>query len=190
MEVFDYGVLDCDIHFASSVRTFIPVAAAVNELCQTLQLTFGLEYQKWLKKRTSTASHGYGDASIKLRDRVLKEAKVLPNDIVDVSEFMDSKIDVNLMDECAKELVSKLLPVSIDYLTSSNHLILSNLSSLFNNQAEKFMDTKPNKILTVATTGLVIALPMAKVRQVELADACSSPLFFIMCFANLLIFLM
>ena len=190
MEVFDYGVLDCDIHFASSLRTFIPVAAAVNELCQTLQLTFGLEYQKWLKKRTSTASHGYGDASIKLRDRVLKEAKVLPNDIVDVSEFMDSKIDVNLMDECAKELVSKRLPVSIDYLTSIIHLILSYLSSLFNNQAEKFMDTKPNKILTVATTGLVIALPMAKVRQVELADACSSPLFFIMCFANLLIFLM
>ena len=36
MEVFDYGVLDCDIHFANSVRTFIPVAAAVNELCQTL----------------------------------------------------------------------------------------------------------------------------------------------------------
>jgi len=57
---------------------------------------------------------------------------VLPNDIVDVSAFMDSMVDVNLMDDCAKELM------------------------------EKFVDEKPTKILTVATTGLVLAIPMAK----------------------------
>jgi inosine/xanthosine triphosphate pyrophosphatase family protein len=106
MEVFDYGVLDCDMHFSSSVRTFIPVAAAINEMCKTLQLTFGLEYQKWLKQRAVASLHGYGQASSKLRDRVLKEAKILPNSIIDVSTFMDSLVDVNLMDECAKELVS------------------------------------------------------------------------------------
>ena len=38
------------------------------------------------------------------------------------------------------------------------------------------MDTKPNKILTVATTGLVIALPMAKVRQVDTTGAHSNAL--------------
>jgi xanthine phosphoribosyltransferase len=65
--------------------------------------------------------------SIKLRDRVLKEAKVLPNDIIDVSRFMDAYVDVDLMDECGKDL------------------------------AERFMSDRPNKILTIATTGLVIA---------------------------------
>jgi xanthine phosphoribosyltransferase len=66
--------------------------------------------------------------SIKLRDRVLKEAKVLPNDIIDVSRFMDAYVDVDLMDECGKDL------------------------------AERFMSDRPNKILTIATTGLVIAI--------------------------------
>ena len=49
-----------------------------------------------------------GSASLKLRDRVLKDGKVLPNSIIDVSKFMDSQVDVNLMDDCAKELVSKI----------------------------------------------------------------------------------
>ena len=52
-----------------------------------------------------------GSASLKLRDRVLKDGKVLPNSIIDVSKFMDSQVDVNLMDDCAKELVSKLIGI-------------------------------------------------------------------------------
>jgi hypothetical protein len=47
-----------------------------------------------------------GSASLKLRDRVLKDGKVLPNSIIDVSTFMDAQVDVNLMDDCAKELVN------------------------------------------------------------------------------------
>jgi hypothetical protein len=49
-----------------------------------------------------------GSASLKLRDRVLKDGKVLPNSIIDVSGFMDSRVDVNLMDDCAKELVRQV----------------------------------------------------------------------------------
>ena len=106
IEIFDYGYCDCDIYFANSIRTYVPMSHAITEMCKTLQLTFGLEYQKWLRKKVSEATRGWhGDASLKLRDRVLKEAKVLPNDIIDVSTFMDSKVDVNLMDMCAKELV-------------------------------------------------------------------------------------
>lgn len=144
MEVFDYGVAEVDLIFSNSLRTFIPVAQAINEMMKTLELTFGLEYMPWLnQKRTyDEASRGsVGSATLKLRDRVLKEAKVLPNDIIDVSAFMDSKVDVELMDECAKEL------------------------------ANKFLDSKPTKILTVATTGLVIALPMAKYLQVPVVYA-------------------
>jgi xanthine phosphoribosyltransferase len=141
MEIYDYGVCDVDIVFANSMRTFIPVAQAINEMINTLELTFGLEYQAWLKTRIEEANSGFSGASMKLRDRVLKDGRVLPNDIVDVSDFMDSQVDVNLMDECARDL------------------------------AAKFMEFKPTKILTVATTGLVIALPMAKYLQVPVVYA-------------------
>jgi xanthine phosphoribosyltransferase len=66
----------------------------------------------------------------------LKDGRVLPNNIVDVSKFMDSMIDVNLMDECANEL------------------------------AQRFLELKPSKVLTVATTGLVAAIPMSKYLQI------------------------
>mmetsp|Transcript_17687 Transcript_17687/g.27293 ORF Transcript_17687/g.27293 Transcript_17687/m.27293 type:complete len:716 (+) Transcript_17687:204-2351(+) len=150
MEVFDYGVCDVDLYFSNSMRTFIPMSSAIHEMCKTLQLTFGLEYQKWLKQKVQQVTSGGGGGgsgsstttpSTKLRDRVLKEGKVLPNDIIDVSTFMDSQVDVELMDECAKEL------------------------------ANRFMQSKPTKILTVATTGLVIALPMAKYLQVPVVYA-------------------
>jgi hypothetical protein len=106
MEIFDYGVCDVDIYFTSSMRTFIAMAQAINGMLQTLQLTFGLEYQKFLKDKFDQSLGAYGGGSMKLRDRVLKDGKVLPNDIIDVSTFMDSQVDVNLMDDCARELVS------------------------------------------------------------------------------------
>ena len=113
IEIFDYGVADVDLYFANSIRTFIPMAQAISELMKKLQLTLGLEYQKWLRKRMDETMGAYGGASLKLRDRVLKEGRVLPNDIIDVSCFMDSCVDVNLMDDCAKELVSPSLSCSL-----------------------------------------------------------------------------
>lgn len=134
VEVYDYGTAEVDLLFSNSVRTFIPVSQAINEMVKTLELTFGLEYQPWIKKRVdgSLDAVGLGAASVRLRDRVLKEGRVLPNEIIDVSAFMDSMVDVALMDECAKEL------------------------------SNRFLEYKPNKVITVATTGLVIALPIAK----------------------------
>lgn len=116
IEIFEYGVCDVDLHFSNSFRTFIPMAAAINNMVETCQYSFGLEFQAFAKKRFDDATgagstsgnyaaEGIGRASMKLRDRVLKDGKVLPNDIVDVSAFMDSQVDVDLMDECAKELV-------------------------------------------------------------------------------------
>jgi xanthine phosphoribosyltransferase len=139
MEIFDYGTCDVDLIFANSLRTFIPASQAINEMLKTLELTLGLEYQKWLRQRVSDIRDS--KASRKLRDRVLKDGRVLSNDIVDVSQFMDAMVDVELMDECGKELATRMI------------------------------DLKPNKILTVATTGLVLALPMAKYLQVPVVYA-------------------
>lgn len=142
MEIFEYGELDCDIYFSGSSRTFIPMSSAINSMLKSCELALDLQYQKWLFSKVNTATGGYSsDAGIKLRDRVLKEAKVLPNDIIDVSSFMDAFVDVDLMDNCGKDL------------------------------AERFVKVKPSKILTVATTGLVIAIPMAKYLQVPLVYA-------------------
>ena len=166
MELFDYGELDCDIYFCNSMRTYIPMSSGISEIGKTLQLTFGLEFQGWLRKKVREAMKGNDNrVSLKLRDRVLKEGQVLPNDIIDVSAFMDSMVDVNLMDECASEL------------------------------AKRFEITKPTKILTVATTGklfhlhssfvpgnfilkialpfsgLVLAIPIAKYLQVPVVYA-------------------
>ncbi|KAL7489384.1 hypothetical protein ACHAW6_014979 [Cyclotella cf. meneghiniana] len=145
MEIVEYGELDCDIYFSGSMRTFIPMSQALNSMLKTLQIALDLQYQKWLTSAVNDALATKGGSishvGIKLRDRVLKEAKVLPNDIIDVSSFMDAYVDVDLMDECGKDL------------------------------AERFVSSKPNKILTIATTGLVIAIPMAKYLQVPLVYA-------------------
>lgn len=106
MEIFEHGVCDVDLVFCNSMRTYIPINQAINNMIQTLILSLDLEYQKWLRQKVEDVAQSYGKASLQLRDRVLKDAQVLPNDIIDVSKFMDSLIDVNLMDDCAKELVS------------------------------------------------------------------------------------
>lgn len=93
-------------------------------MCSDLGYTNRLHHFSLIATRGGSMS----EVGIKLRDRVLKEAKVLPNNIVDVSSFMDAYVDVDLMDECAKDL------------------------------AERFVSSKPSKILTIATTGLVVAL--------------------------------
>lgn len=130
MELFEYGELDCDLYFSGSMRTFIPMSSAINSMLKSLILALDLQFQKWLHSKVNDATGGgaYSETSIKLRDRVLKEGKVLPNDIIDVSSFMDAMVDVELMDQCGRDL------------------------------ADRFVGVKPSKILTIATTGLVIAI--------------------------------
>lgn len=62
------------------------------------------------------------------------------------------------MYECARHSYTLVWALVGRYVDTHRPLLLVVMY-----QAEKFMDVKPNKILTVATTGLVIALPMAKV---------------------------
>ena len=137
MELFEYGELDCDLYFSGSMRTFIPMSACINSMLKSLELALDLQFQKWLHAKVNDATSGgeYSQTSLKLRDRVLKEAKVLPNNIIDVSSFMDAYVDVDLMDECGRELVNR------------------------------FISARPTKILTIATTGLVLAIRKFVIRQ-------------------------
>jgi len=141
METYTYGEVEVDILFCKSLKCFISLSSAITDMVNILKTTFGFEYQKWLKKKSKEAFIGYRGAGIKLRDRVLKEGRVLPNDIIDVSAFMDSMVDVDLMEECGVEL------------------------------AQHYLDVKATKILTVATTGLIIAMPIAKELQTPVVYA-------------------
>lgn len=141
MELYAYGEVEVDLVFCNSLKCYISLSSAITEISNVLQTTFDFEYQKWLKSKAHEAFVGYRGARVKLRDRVLKDGRVLPNDIIDVSKFMDSMVDVDLMGECGIEL------------------------------AQHFLETKATKILTVATTGLIIAMPMASELQVPVVYA-------------------
>ena len=64
-----------------------------------------------------------------------------PTQILDVSSFMNSLIDVDLMWDAAEEL------------------------------SARFVTMRPTKILTVATSGLILAIPMGKILQVPVVYA-------------------
>ena len=55
-----------------------------------------LQDQKWLRAKINDATRGgaFSNASLKLLDWVLKEAKLLPNNTIDVFSFMDACVDV------------------------------------------------------------------------------------------------
>ena len=105
METYTYGEVEVDLFFCKSTKCYISLSSAITDMVNVLKTTFDFEYQKWLKSKVKEAFIGYRGAGIKLRDRVLKEGRVLPNNIIDVSRFMDSMVDVDLMKECGIELV-------------------------------------------------------------------------------------
>ena len=62
-----------------------------------------------------------------LEDRIRKDGKVLPGDILKIDSFLNHQVDVKLMDEIGKEFY------------------------------ELFKDTHPTKILTIESSGIAIA---------------------------------
>ena len=70
IEIFEYGTVDVDIYYCNSMRTLVAVAHALYSMIETLKLTFGLEYQKFLRSRVSDGTGEVLDddsARIKLR---------------------------------------------------------------------------------------------------------------------------
>lgn len=68
----------------------------------------------------------------------MREGTLLRDGILKVSAFINHMVDVDLMEECGVEL------------------------------AERLRDTMPNKVLTVESTGLIPALPVAKTLGIPL----------------------
>ncbi|GMI09556.1 hypothetical protein TrVE_jg10406 [Triparma verrucosa] len=132
MTLFDYGTVEVDLKFFKLERAYISNSHAISGIGKTLATLNEWSYQGWLETAKESIRVNKFTGASKLRSRVLRDARVLPNDIIDVSKFMDSQVDVSLMDECAEELASR------------------------------YTDLKPTKVLTVATTGLVVAIPICR----------------------------
>ncbi|GMI57856.1 hypothetical protein TeGR_g5270 [Tetraparma gracilis] len=134
LTMLEYGAAEVPLHFADETKAFISAAHAASALASTLEDLHDFERRDWRLGGDAGEGDGRGPsaAAAKFRERVLKEGRVLPNGIIDVSTFMESNVDAGLADECAGEL------------------------------AGRFRDGRVTKILTVATTGLVLGMPMAR----------------------------
>jgi len=143
--VFELGELDCAIFYANTERMMISASAAMNKLVETLANKLNLTYipEGMLTRKEEGDDSDMVGGAARLQETLLRYGRVLPGQIVDVSSFMDSSVDVALMEDCARELVAR---------------------------AER-MQIRPSKILSVATTGLIIALPMATILQVPVVYA-------------------
>lgn len=67
-----------------------------------------------------------------LEERILKDGKVFPNDVLKIDSFLNHQIDVKLMEEIGKEF----------------HRL--------------FINSKPDKVLTIEASGISIAVEVAK----------------------------
>ena len=96
MEIYDYGECDIDMHFSNSLRTHMPISLAISSLSNALQVDYNLKHESWLHNNVNNvnnvlSSSIVGPATLRFRDRALKDATVLSNtNVIDVSQFMDS----------------------------------------------------------------------------------------------------
>lgn len=149
-EISTFKTVHVAMVFATASKSIIAVAGALDdmfiELSKKFSLTMGSpqpggpfdEFQK----RGSTEKVLVG--AILLRDRILREGKVLGDGIIKVSSFVNHKVDTDLMALCGEEL------------------------------AERLRSTMPNKVLTVESTGLIAAFPTAKRLGIPLVFARKS----------------
>lgn len=103
----DYGSVEVPVAFYKPERAYVSVSHAIDAVAKKVGDQLGWQYLGWMTQGRSKIPSTKHTGSSKLRDRVLRDARVLPNSIIDVSKFMDSLVDVSLMDECGLELSSR-----------------------------------------------------------------------------------
>lgn len=120
---------------------------ALELACQLLQGGVAEGRPDWYWEPPAWRTQGPKDApeyevgTQKLQERLLREGRVLESSIVDVSAFMDGFVDTALINDCGAAL------------------------------AGRFAALRPTKVLTVATTGLAVAVPVSSGLQVPMIYA-------------------
>lgn len=150
IEIVKRGTADVAIVFSGLQYTTIATTAAMDELYKELTRRFRLV----LDSDGSGKGLGEGDeegeegkvlvGATLLKERILRDGKMLNEGIIKVSSFLNHMVDADLMEVCGEEL------------------------------AERLRHTMPNKVLTVESTGLIVGLPTARKLGIPLVFARKS----------------
>lgn len=138
------------IIFSGAHYVTIAITAATDDIYKALSYRLGLTLTNPGKSRTGADTDDEGEeekplvGATLLKERILREGKVLNDSILKVSSFMNHMVDTDLMDVCGEEL------------------------------AERLRGTMPNKLLTVESTGLIVGLPTARKLGIPLLFARKS----------------
>eukprot|EP00180_Rhodochaete_pulchella_P003418 Plantae.Rhodophyta-Rhodochaete_pulchella.ctg5811.p1 GENE.Plantae.Rhodophyta-Rhodochaete_pulchella.ctg5811~~Plantae.Rhodophyta-Rhodochaete_pulchella.ctg5811.p1 ORF type:complete len:562 (+),score=95.35 Plantae.Rhodophyta-Rhodochaete_pulchella.ctg5811:1126-2811(+) len=150
-EIITKGRVDMLMAFASPARATIARSSALDNLYRELTGLLHLDIAHFEKAFEPEGSSGDPNSSpnklvggMMLRDRILREGKVLRDGILKVSSFLNHKVDAELMDLCGIEL------------------------------AERLRGTMANKVLTVEATGLIPALSVGRRLDVPVVFARKS----------------
>mmetsp|Transcript_18137 Transcript_18137/g.72607 ORF Transcript_18137/g.72607 Transcript_18137/m.72607 type:complete len:522 (-) Transcript_18137:1806-3371(-) len=149
-ELLTEGICEVAIHFASSRYASIAVASALDNMFKEHWKNLNLQFvdhdnasEVDEELRTQATSNKRVGGTL-LKQRILREGKVLNGGILKVSSFVNHMVDVDLMDICGEDL------------------------------AERLRDTMPNKVLTVEATGLIPALAVGRKLSIPVVFARKS----------------
>lgn len=149
IEIIKNGSVDVAITFSSEQYATIATTAALDELYKELTRRLGLTFDDFERRRKSKEAVDQSEKKILvgaslLKDRILRDGKMLREGILKVSSFLNHMVDADLMEACGEEL------------------------------AERLRHTMPNKVLTVESTGLIVGLPTARKLGIPLVFARKS----------------
>ncbi|GAB0489070.1 hypothetical protein MMPV_000286 [Pyropia vietnamensis] len=147
-EIITHGVAAVAIQYASAKNASIAQSTAFDELYRRLMRRFRLELSSFeaaesVRELSRTPRRRYAGAML-LRERILREGKVLSGGILKVSSFLNHQVDAQLAMTCGEELAARM------------------------------RYTHPTKILTVEATGLIPSLALARALSLPLVFARKS----------------
>lgn len=150
IEIVKRGTVDVAITFSGLRYATIATTAAMDELYKELTRRFRLVLDNHRSAKNGNDGDKEGDegkvlvGATLLKERILRDGKMLNEGIIKVSAFMNHMVDTDLMEVCGEEL------------------------------AERLRQTMPNKVLTVESTGLIVGLPTARKLGIPLVFARKS----------------
>lgn len=150
VEIVKRRTVDVAMAFSGARYATIATTAALDELYKEHTRRFRLVLDSHWNGKGSGDGDEEGEegkvlvGAAMLKDRILRDGKMLDEGIIKVSSFMNHMVDTDLMEVCGEEL------------------------------AERLRNTMPNKVLTVESTGLIVGLPTAKRLGISLVFARKS----------------
>lgn len=148
MEILTQGFANVAIVFSAARYATIASCAALDDLFKRLTAKLGLTFTPPGGATADTTEEKESGkvmvGATLLKERILREGKMLNDSIIKVSSFLNHMVDTELMEVCGEEL------------------------------AERLRSTMPNKLLTVESTGLIVGLPTARNLGIPLVFARKS----------------